>query len=61
MPMKSSKKLPSIGWKWQKDWKEVRLPTDTYEDHCLEMELAEMVSEAEERRAEKAPPAKPAS
>jgi hypothetical protein len=58
--MKRSKKLPSIGWKWPTGWKEVRLPTDT-EDHCLEMELAEMFSEAEERRAEKAPPAKPAS
>jgi hypothetical protein len=53
--------LPSIGWKWPKDWKPVHLPTDTVEDFRLEMELAEMMSEAEERRTEKAPPAKPAT
>ena len=36
-------------WKWPTGWKSVHLPTDTDDDFKLEMEIAEMLSEWEER------------
>ena len=64
------KALDACHWKWPTGWKAVHLPGDTREDFALEMELAEMMSEAEDRSLDrmiaatkkwgKAKPAKPA-
>ena len=44
--------LDHLSWKWPTGWKSVHLPDDTEEDFKLEMEIAEMMSEFEERDPE---------